>query len=300
MNTIEKLGEDGFPVYGADFKLVEGLRVGMLTVNKRVPHPEGKSGAWWQCTCDCGAVVIKRSDNIKAGGTRGGSAAQKNKGCRTCGAESCNKSGIKNRNTKGTIESSHVDETYGGAKILFETDYIDTSNRSRVVMCECTTCKSPFPSTRRAAGSTCGCTRGLPAMTLGQYLISHRTCRSYGELAISKLLDKMGLPYVQEKKFTDLNDQARLPFDFYVEGKNGAYIIEYDGEQHFRDIGHFDFKNTRKHDLMKNQYCFANNIPIIRIPYTVTDIKEEDVNLATSKYILSQEKQKEYYNGQTR
>jgi hypothetical protein len=100
MNTIEKLGEDGFPVYGSDFKLLEGLRIGKLTVRKRVERPANvKSGIWWECVCDCGAVVVKRSDNLKAGATRGGSAAQKNKGCRTCGSEKCNGSGIKNRNT---------------------------------------------------------------------------------------------------------------------------------------------------------------------------------------------------------
>ena len=45
MNTIEKLGEDGFPVYGSDFKLLEGLRIGKLTVRKRVERPANvKSG----------------------------------------------------------------------------------------------------------------------------------------------------------------------------------------------------------------------------------------------------------------
>ena len=103
----------------------------------------------------------------------------------------------------------------------------------------------------------------------------------------------------QEKKFDDLMDKARLPFDFYVLTPKGPYIIEYDGEQHFRETSYFgSFRNTRKHDLMKNQYCFKNNIPIIRIPYDV-EPKVEDIMLATSKYILTKENQKEYYNGRT-
>ena len=75
MNTQVGIGDDGYPIIGSDFKLVAGLRVGKLTVIGRVAHPEGKSGSWWECVCDCGARVIKRSDNLKAGATRGGPAA---------------------------------------------------------------------------------------------------------------------------------------------------------------------------------------------------------------------------------
>ena len=33
MNTIEKMEEDGYPIYGADFKLADGMRIGKLIVN---------------------------------------------------------------------------------------------------------------------------------------------------------------------------------------------------------------------------------------------------------------------------
>ena len=299
MNTIEKLGEDGFPVYGSDFKLLEGLRIGKLTVRKRVERPANvKSGIWWECVCDCGAVVVKRSDNLKAGATRGGSAAQKNKGCRTCGSEKCNGSGIKNRNTNGMIKSSHTNSNLGGAKIIEHTGFIDESNRSEIVMCKCTACGQPFPTTKRSQSTTCGCTSGKPVRSFSDY-IAQRGCKSKGEWAIYNLLVKHKMTFIQEKKFDDLMDKARLPFDFYVLTPKGPYIIEYDGEQHFRETSYFgSFRNTRKHYLMKNQYCFKNNIPIIRIPYDV-EPKIEDITLATSKYILTKENQKEYYNGRT-
>lgn len=294
MNTIEKLGEDGYPIYGADFKLVEGMRIGKLIVNGRASKKD-----YFKCTCDCGAVVEKRRDNLKAGALRGGSAAQKNKGCRTCGAEACNKSGIKNRNTAGSIISSHTETNVGGAKIIAETDYIDMSNRSTIIICECTVCGQPFPTTKRSQACTCGCTSNSPVRTVEDYA-AERGCRSLGELNIFNLLNKMKLNFVQEKKFDDLIDKARLPFDFYIYGPDGEYIIEFDGEQHFREISYFrNFKETRKHDLMKNQYCFTHNIPIIRIPYGVEPV-EKDVALSTSKYIITSENQKEYYDGKIR
>lgn len=295
MNSVEKMGEDGFPIYGADFKLVEGLRIGKLTVNYKVPRPANvKSGTWWQCTCDCGAVVIKRSDNLKAGGTRGGSAAQKNKGCRTCGSEECNNSGIKNRNVVGMIKSSHIDTTVGGAEILFNTGYIDVSNRSEIVICRCSLCEQSFPTTKRSQSTTCGCKQGKPVRSLFDY-IAQRGCKSKGELAIYNLLTNNHISFIQEKKFDDLIDKARLPFDFYVSTLQGNYIIEFDGEQHFKETFYFgNLRDIRKHDLMKNQYCFRHNIPIIRIPYDV-EPKIEDIMLSTSKYILTPENQKNYY-----
>jgi hypothetical protein len=48
------------------------------------------------------------------------------------------------------------------------------------------------------------------------------------------------------------------------------------------------FEKTQKQDRIKNQYCFDNNIPIIRIPYTVdlSTISKEDLEPETSKYLV--------------
>jgi hypothetical protein len=300
MNIIEKIGKDGFPIYKRGFKVAPGVRVGTLTIEKRVPAPEHikcKDKVFWQCVCDCGEVVVKRSDYLVDGALRGGSGANKNKGCRTCGIGACDKSGIKNRNIAGRIISSHTETTVGGALIIAETDYIDLSNRSTIVVCECSKCGKCFPTTRRSQTTTCGCLQGRLPRTVEDFA-AERGCRSLGELNIFNLLNKMKLNFTQERKFNDLVDKARLPFDFYVYGPDGDYIIEYDGQQHFKEISYFNnFKDTRKHDLMKNQYCFSHNIPIIRIPYTVVDITEDDIKLETSNHILTPENQKEYYGG---
>lgn len=55
-----------------------------------------------------------------------------------------------------------------------------------------------------------------------------------------------------------------------------------------------DLENRHKKDLIKNQYCFKNNIPLIRIPYD-KDYTIEDLKLATTKFLLTPENEKFYY-----
>lgn len=77
----------------------------------------------------------------------------------------------------------------------------------------------------------------------------------------------------------------KLPFDFAIINpytQQVLYLIEYDGIQHFAENHQWKkdgYKITHSNDLLKNKYCFDNNIPLIRIPfnkqYTIQDIKIE-------------------------
>jgi very-short-patch-repair endonuclease len=62
---------------------------------------------------------------------------------------------------------------------------------------------------------------------------------------------------------------SKLKFDFYIESLN--LCIEYDGIQHFEAIEHFGGEEallkTKERDEIKNNYCFNNNINLLRIPY---------------------------------
>lgn len=74
---------------------------------------------------------------------------------------------------------------------------------------------------------------------------------------------------------------------------NNAYIIEFDGGQHFFYKEGSGW-NTKEHlqktqfsDKEKNKWCKENNIPIIRIPYTHYDnLCIEDLLLETSSFII--------------
>ena len=60
-----------------------------------------------------------------------------------------------------------------------------------------------------------------------------------------------------------------LKFDFYLPKFN--ICIEYDGQQHFNpwwnDKSGVEFENTQKRDEIKNQYCYNNNIKLIRVKF---------------------------------
>ena len=104
---------------------------------------------------------------------------------------------------------------------------------------------------------------------------------SYGERIIRQWLQKKSIVYVYQHTFVDCKDKKTLPFDFYLPKYNTC--IEYDGQQHFEPV---DFAGkgdewakeqlliTQKHDDIKTNYCIANNIHLLRIPY-FKNIEEE-------------------------
>lgn len=68
----------------------------------------------------------------------------------------------------------------------------------------------------------------------------------------------------------NLNKYRTLNVDFYLSDLN--IIIEYDGCQHYMFNTRFhktieDYKDQVRRDIIKNQYCKDNNIPLLRITY---------------------------------
>lgn len=118
---------------------------------------------------------------------------------------------------------------------------------------------------------------------------------SKGVLYIKELLIQNNISFVQEKKFDNcLSPKGNcMKFDFYV---NNKYIIEYDGEQHFKPMAFYNnsivdtaqrFKEQQEYDNIKNEYCLSNNISLIRIPYThYGSIVLEDLIPETSTFLI--------------
>lgn len=104
---------------------------------------------------------------------------------------------------------------------------------------------------------------------------------SNGVLKISKYLNDHHISYYREQIFEDCKNINCLPFDFYLPQYN--MCIEYDGRQHFQPVnfnGCSDqkamdsFQKIQINDNIKNQYCYAHNIKLIRISY----IDENNIN----------------------
>jgi len=152
-----------------------------------------------------------------------------------------------------------------------------------------------YKTNKRNTGGTiywhCRCECGREKDVLGTSLRQNRSLScglhnniSRGNVKIADILDEANINYEVEKTFTTCKDKKELPFDFYVDNK---YLIEYDGEQHFDKDSVFDYEYTHKHDLIKNQWCKDNNIPLIRIPFTKYDtLNLKDLKLETSQFII--------------
>lgn len=104
-------------------------------------------------------------------------------------------------------------------------------------------------------------------------ILSYHGCpvcnKSIGEKLISKYLNDNQINYIQQYRFSDCKNIRPLPFDFYLQDYN--VCIEYDGRQHFEPVEQFggeeELKKTQERDRIKTEYCFDNNIPLLRIRY---------------------------------
>lgn len=146
---------------------------------------------------------------------------------------------------------SEMAEKHPDIKVL--SKYI---NNRQPIECLCLNCGDRFSS--NAHKMLCG-GNGCPNCTT-----------SRGENRIKNWLKKKEIKYYQQHTFNDCKDAHVLPFDFYLPNHNT--IIEYDGIQHFESKEFFggveSFQKLKKHDGIKNSYCDANKIRLIRIPYT--------------------------------
>lgn len=105
--------------------------------------------------------------------------------------------------------------------------------------------------------------------------------QSKGERSIAVYLENKKIPYLQEHKFFDCinpNTKHKLRFDFWLPKQNT--IIEYDGRQHFfssKYFGEKSFEHTQYTDKLKNEYCYNNNIRLIRIKYNQAKDQQKSI-----------------------
>ena len=109
---------------------------------------------------------------------------------------------------------------------------------------------------------------------------------SYGEMKIKKILDKYNIFYKKEYKLKKCIYKNMLRFDFAIfdNKKNLKFLIEYQGEQHYKPIdfggkgkkfAEKQFQLNKKRDKIKKDYCKKNNIFLLEIPYTEYDNIED-------------------------
>lgn len=172
-----------------------------------------------------------------------------------------------------------------GIKYLYTTS---GGNAVWLWQCECgKTHEAEANNVKRGHVTSCGC-----------------YTKSLNEIAIDKILKENDFIFQNQYSFVGelIGEKKKcLCFDFGVldQNQNLIYLIEYDGEQHFKPVTHWGgiegLIKRHNYDIAKNNWCEAHNIPLIRIPYTHKKIVLEDIDLATTKFIYSSQKEKEYY-----
>lgn len=98
---------------------------------------------------------------------------------------------------------------------------------------------------------------------------------SRGEILIERILTEAGLKFEMEYSFPGLNSPNGKPlrFDFVVFDDDGNidFIIEYQGRQHYEEVGKFGGKKglyqQQYNDKKKRRYCALERINLIEIPY---------------------------------
>lgn len=239
-------------------KDISNQKFGRLTV-LYCTNKKNKSGKYlWHCKCDCGNECDVAIDQLTGGNKK------------SCGCLSKEKAS----------ERFGIDETgkiYGKLTVVGR----DNSQKYKRIhwLCKCS-CGNPnlesIDGYYLRSGERTSCSRCTP--------------RSKGEEEIKEILIKNNIPFTQEQTFKDcvfLDTNRLARFDFYV---NNQYIIEFDGKQHTQETSGKcsnwqSLSYVQEHDKIKNNYCFNNNIPLIRIPYEkVNKINLEDLLLETSKY----------------
>lgn len=92
------------------------------------------------------------------------------------------------------------------------------------------------------------------------------------ELEVMNFLKENNINFEYQYYYNNCRNKRCMPFDFYLNDYNTC--IEVDGDQHFhcaftneKGKALENLKKTQENDKKKTQYCFDNNINLIRIPY---------------------------------
>ena len=149
----------------------------------------------------------------------------------------------------------------------------------------------------------CKCTCGKEITVKGDHLrqknqLSCGCLSSKGEEEIAQILKDNNIQFIIQYKFKDfVSNYNNIPyrFDFAIfENQHLLYLIEFDGEYHFNFQSSSkwnteeSFLHRKDLDNKKNEYCKINNIPLIRIPYTIkNNITINDLKIETSAYLIN-------------
>lgn len=225
-------------------KDITGEQYGKLTVTKMIYDKYDET--YCECVCECGRIIEVKRASLVSGNTK------------SCG---CIHS--------PTMIGKRFD------KLLVINEFYENKHKYCICQCDCGNITTILGHSLTNGNSTsCGCKR--------QEKVSIR------EKIIREYFEDHKIQYICDKTFPSLKGIGgkSLRFDFYLPTYNT--LIEYDGEQHFvpKDFfgGEESFLVQKQNDEIKNRFCIEKNIPLTRIPYTLTENEIYDI---LNKIIIS-------------
>ena len=215
-------------------KDIIGKKYGKLTVIERA----GKTGIVQliRCVCDCGNETTVRYPNLTSGTTT------------SCGC-------VKKQTTSERRMKDLTGLTFGQLTVIRRFSDIGGNKIKWLCKCSCgSTCVVQGSNLKTGNSTSCGCMRA-----------------SINESIIIKILKSENIIFEKEAKFKDLLAPSGRPlrFDFKIYTKDGFFLLEYQGEQHFHPTGWKQTGRTQRQftDNMKIEYCNNNNIELSMITY---------------------------------
>ena len=229
-----------------------GKTFGRLTVLEKMYTKKGK-GAYYKCRCTCNNIVIVQGSMLRSGNTM------------SCGCL---------HKEKMQEFDDLSGQRFGKLLVIRRVNYEGKGHGTRFLcQCECggTTIVSRYSLVSHETMS-CGC------------------INSKGEYKVAQILTENNINFEKQKVYDDLRTTkfGAPKFDFYI--SEGNYLIEYDGEQHFKYSNKGwntkeHFEKVKKRDELKNEYCKEKGIPLIRIPYTqYEDLSIDDLRIETTRF----------------
>lgn len=246
-------------------KLIDltGQKFNKLTVLSRDTERKAKGSSYWICRCDCGKIKSVKSSSLRRGEI---------KSCGCLRDEKIKKIGLSNL-------KDLTGQKFGLLTVLSLDRQAMNEHHSTDAywkcQCDCGTIKTIKGTnlTRKDENRiiSCGCSK-----------------KSSGEIYISEILTKNNISFLYQYRGKDLPTQ---PFDFAILNELGQCIrlIEFDGEQHYKnvDIWKTKLETIQERDKKKNAWAAANNIPLVRIPYWERDNITLDMIMGDKYLILS-------------
>lgn len=237
-----------------------GQKFGRLTVLHKDTERITKSGSYWICQCECGKQKSVKSSSLRRGEII------------SCGCYRTERI-MATKEAKGLVDNL-IGQRFGFLTVI-EKDIQKGAGGAIKWICRC----------------DCGnivSVQGGNLKRKDESRIVSCGCKhvSIGELNIRQCLEENDIPFSEQQGFASL---PRKHFDFAILDNlnNIIRLVEFDGEQHFKENSFFrnNLSIIQQRDKEKNEWAKENNIPLVRIPYWERDNITLDMILG-DKYLV--------------